>query len=435
MEETMEYLLHYVWQHRLYGLSPLTTDMGQAIDVIDPGVHNLHQSGPDFFNAKVKIDGLLWVGNVEIHERASDWFRHGHHLDAAYNNVVLHVVGTNDAEATTNDGKRPPQLLLGVPEELKSRYAELLNEERYPPCYRVIPSVSMLVVHSWLSRLSVERLEEKTVRFAQYVSLANGNRESAFFMMLARNFGFGTNAQAFEMWARSIDLAKLGKHRDDVFQVEAYFMGQAGLLNDDLVKDEHKDEYFNRLKREYTFLSTKFSLRPMDAHVWKFGRLRPQNFPYVRLSQLTKLYCEHDISISRVLETTEVKALRELFRVGVTDYWRRHYAFGEESSQSDKRLQTASLNLLLINTVAPLFFAYGRERDEEILTDGAFAILENLPAEHNYITRQWELAGVKAENAADSQALFRLRTHYCDRKDCLRCRFGAEYLRCRTTKE
>lgn len=360
MEQLMEYLLHYVWQHRLYGLVPLATTDGQAVDVIDPGVHNLVNSGPDFFNAKVKINGMLWAGNVEVHERSSDWFRHHHDTDAAYNNVVLHIVSAADAEVRTADGKQLPQMVLSVPDYLQHNYQALIDEETYPPCYRIIPHVPPLTVHNWLSRLTVERLESKTDRVQQYLHRTGGDWERAFFITLARNFGFGTNAQAFEQWALTIDPQQIGKHRDDVFQVEAFFMGQAGLLDDTLVKAERRDSYYMRLKSEYAFLQHKFGLTPISHAQWRFGRLRPQNFPHVRLSQLARLYSERHADFSLLTETLGLDALRALFRIGVTNYWRTHYAFGEESRESDKTLQTSSLNLLLINTVSPLLFACGR---------------------------------------------------------------------------
>lgn len=424
----MEYLLHYTWQHRLYAAQPLVTTQGQRVEVIDAGVHNLNAVGPDFFNAKIKIDGLLWVGNVEIHERSSDWYRHHHHTDAAYNNVILHVVGAADQEVLTADGKQLPQLVIAMPPALKSRYEELINEATYPPCYRIIPHVPAITVHAWMNRLTVERLEEKTQRMSGYLQQTSGNWERAFFINLARNFGFGTNADAFEQWAFTIDLQMVGKHRDNPHQVEAFFMGQAGLLGDEVVQPPHRDAYYERLKAEYAFLRHKFGLTPINPSVWKFGRLRPQNFPYVRLSQLTQLYCSGRAALSELLKATTTDEVCALLRVGVTPYWRTHYAFGLESKASDKVLQRASLNLLVINTASPLFFAYGRAHSNDAITERAFEWLEQLPAERNYITRSWERAGLTVAHAADSQALIQLRRAYCERNDCLRCRFGAAYL-------
>lgn len=426
----MEYLVHYVWQHRIYGVTPLHTTDGQSVEIIDPGVHNLLNAGPDFFNAKVRINGMLWAGNVEIHEKSSDWYKHHHEQDAAYNNVVLHVVAKADvSDVRTQDGKILPQLELAVPKELTCKYKELKNEETYPPCYRIIPNVPLLTVHSWMNRLAVERLESKTQRINNYLERTGGDWERVFFITLARNFGFGVNSQAFEQWAFTIQPQEVGKHRNDVFQVEAFFMGQAGLLSDELVPAEHRDSYYMRLKTEYAFLKHKFNLQPLDPTIWRFGRLRPQNFPYVRLSQLARLYSEHCVDFSKVLETKSIDDLRKLFRVGVTDYWRTHYAFGAESKEAEKRLQTSSLNLIIVNTVSPILFAYARLQMDEDLAELSFELLEQLPAERNYITRSWERAGLQVCHAGDSQALIQLRQAYCDTKNCLRCQFGAEYLR------
>lgn len=426
----MEYLLHYVWQHRLYAAAPLCTLQGEAVEVIDPGVHNLLHSGPDFFNAKLRIGSVVWAGNVEIHEHASDWYRHHHETDAAYNNVILHVVADVDTDrVVTADGKVLPQLRIEIPLRLLDNYRELINEETYPPCYRIIPHVPELTVHAWMSRLTVERLEEKTRRIQRYLQQTDGDWERAFFITLARNFGFGTNAEAFERWAFTISPSAVGKHRDMPFQVEAFFMGQAGLLDASLVPEERQDDYFRQLQTEYAFLRHKFGLTPVSAAGWKFGRLRPQNFPHVRLSQLTRLYTERRADFSRLLECTDLKSLHDFFRVGATPYWQRHYTFGEESKPSAKTLQTSSLNLLVINSAAPLLFAYGRYTMNEDMAERAFSLLEAVPAERNYITRCWARAGIRVSHAADSQALIQLRQTYCDRKDCLRCRFGSEYLR------
>lgn len=428
----MEFLLHYAWQHRLCG-ERFTTQAGECVEVIDPGVHNLG-AGPDFFNAKVRIGGVTWAGNIEIHVRTSDWHRHGHSQDPAYRNVILHVVGEADAEVDGPDGKPIPQICITVPPEVLANYRELLAEENYPPCYRVIPSVPAVSIRSWLSRLTVERLEHKMQRIEQCLARTAGDWERAFFITLARGFGFGTNADTFERWAYSIEPQAVGKHRDNEFQVEAFFMGQAGLLAQEGKRPEQADDYYLRLKSEYDFLRHKFGLIPLRPEEWKFGRLRPQNFPYVRLSQLARLYHLRRADFSRLLEARTAEELRDLFRVGATDYWQRHYAFGEESRTGSKELQKASLDLLLINTAAPTLFAYARSTMDEALAERAFELLESLPAERNYITRSWERAGIKPTSAADSQALIQLRTLYCERKDCLRCRFGAEYLRHRRTE-
>jgi len=424
----MEKLLHYVWQHRLLPAAPLLTDDGRRAEVIDPGLHN-SDAGPDFFNAKVRLGDTLWVGNVEIHERSSDWYRHGHDADAAYDNVVLHVAAVIDGPVRTRAGQTVPQVRVEAPPALLAHYRELLEEEAYPPCYRAIPDIPALTVRGWLNALTVERLEEKTERIEALLRRTGGDWERTFFVTLARNFGFGINNEAFEEWALGIPPSAAGKHRDDAFQLEALFFGQAGLLGADSVKPERQDDYFRRLQGEYAFLSHKFDLHPMDARRWRFLRLRPQNFPHVRLSQFVSLYHRRCVDFSRLLDAPDAAALKALLATQATPYWETHYAFGGESAPQAKALQEKSLDLLLINTAAPMLFAYGRSRLDEALCERAFALLEATRAEQNFITRSWKKAGIGVDNAADSQALFRLRKHYCDRKDCLRCRFGAEYLR------
>ena len=424
----MEILLHYVWKHKLFPLGPLTTTDGQEVDVIDPGLHNRHQ-GPDFFNAKIKIGGTLWVGNVEIHDAASDWYRHHHDTDEAYDNVVLHVVGRSDMAVQTQRGRTLPQLVLEVPETVRQNYAELLAEEAYPPCYRVIPDVPTLTVHSWLSALTIERLEAKTNRILSYLQQTEGDWERTFFVTLARNFGFGTNADAFEHWALQLPPRTIAKHRDNALQVEAAFFGQAGLLDDALVPAERRDDYYRHLHNEYAFLAHKFSLTPMNARLWKFLRMRPQNFPHVRLAQLAMLYHAGHTDLSRLLEGQTREDFHRLFRTATSPYWETHYHFGLASAAQTKALQTASLDLIIINTVAPLLFAYGQQHMDDARCERAFALLESVPAERNFITRSWAKAGLTAANASDSQALIQLKREYCDPKDCLRCRFGGEYLR------
>ncbi len=427
-KKNMEKLLHYTWQHKLFPICGLHTESGETVEVIDTGLHNMH-AGPDFFNAKVKVGGVIWVGNVEIHERASDWFRHGHEKDPAYNNVILHVCTIPDGTVQTADGRQLPQIVISAPAEVLANYRELLAEEAYPPCYRVIPALSELTVHSWMSALTVERLESKIQRIEHLLKRTGGDWERVTFITLARNFGFGVNTEAFEQWALALPLQAAAKHRDDAFQIETLFMGQAGLLNEGFIPPEKQDEYYLRLKQEYDYLSHKFSLTPMDGKTWRFLRLRPQNFPYIRLAQLVHLYHTRGADFSRLIEANTAKELHQLLSSRVTPYWETHYTFGSPTTSHPKTLQKSSINLIIINTVAPLLFAYGRHRNDERLCERAFHFLEETPTEQNFITRSWSKAGITSAHAADSQALIQLRTNYCDKKDCLRCRFGCEYLR------
>ena len=429
----MEELLHYVWKHKLLPLSGLQTTDGRTVEVIDTGLHN-RNAGPDFFNAKVRIGGTMWVGNVEIHLKSSDWYRHGHDHDPKYNNVVLHVVSTPDCEVMTVEGHYLPQVVMQVPAHVREHYEELLHCDRYPPCYQVIPRLTLLTVHSWMAALQTERLEQKTEAIRRRAEKAQGSWEDAYFVTLARNYGFGINGEAFERWAQNVPLTAVGKHRDDLFQVEAIFLGQAGLLETESIPARYQQEalqegYFTKLRNEYLYLQHKFQLTPMDYTLWRFLRLRPQNFPYIRIAQLANLYYERRASLSALLECETVEALRQLLATHVTPYWETHYVFGSESAPSKKRMSAASVDVLIVNTAIPMLFAVGRHRQKEALCDRAFDLLEQMKAENNHIITMWQECGLEVKTAGDSQALIQLKKEYCDRKDCLRCRFGYEYLR------
>ena len=430
----MEQLLHYVWKHKMWPLHPLVTTDGRPVEVIDPGLYNRRNAGPDFFNAKVRIGSTLWVGNVEIHDHATDWYQHGHDRDGAYDNVVLHVVGDADTDVMNSRQEYLPQMVLDVPETVRENYEELLRADQYPPCYKIIPELTPLTIHAWMAALQTERLEQKTEAIRHRVEQCNGSWEDAYFMTLARNYGFGINGDAFEQWARQVPLSAVGKHRDDLFQVEAIFMGQAGLLELQAVPERYQADalnegYFSRLRREYQYLAHKFSMEPMNFSIWRFLRLRPQNFPHIRISQLAQLYYDRKAGLSNLLECESIEAVRQLFATHVTPYWETHYVFGAESPMNTKHLSTASLNLLIINTAVPMLFAVGRHRQREELCDRAFDFLEALKAESNHIVKMWKECGLECRSAGDSQALIQLKNEYCDRKDCLRCRIGYEYLK------
>jgi len=429
----MEQLLHYVWKHRLYPAVGLTTTDGREVEVIDPGLHN-RNAGPDFFNAKVKIGGTVWVGNVEIHDRSSQWFQHGHDSDAHYNNVVLHVTALADCAVTTADGQQPPQMVLHVPQEVEQNYGQLLHADKYPPCYKIIPSLPKLTVHLWMSALQTERLEQKTEAIVRRVEQAEGSWEAAYFMTLARNFGFGINGTAFELWASRVPLLSVDHHRDDLFQVEAIFMGQAGLLQKEAIPERYHgqamaDDYYRHICGEYTYLAHKFGLTPMDHRLWRFLRLRPQNFPHLRLSQLAGLYHRRRAGLSDIIQCTTIKELEQMFQTQVSDYWRTHYTFGAECASHAGVLSRQSVHLIVVNTVVPILFAYGRHRQQEALVSRAFDLLDQLKAEQNHIVRMWRECGLEVDNAGDSQALIQLKNEYCDRRECLRCRIGYEYLK------
>ncbi len=403
----MEKLLHYVWKHRMWPLGDLATTDGRRVEVIDPGTHN-GDRGPDFFNAKVLVDGLLWAGNVEIHLRSSDWYRHGHDSDAAYDGVILHVVQEADREVMTSHGRVIPQLVMPVPTPLAADYQTLLRTDEFPRCHRVLPSVEPLRMHGWLDRLLNERMHQRASQVLARVKAFGGDWERACFVTLCRNFGFGLNGDTFERWAMAIPLQAAGKHRDHLFQVEALFLGMAGLIGHAFPDEAEADR--TRMQQEFAFLAGKFSLTPALQYAdWRYLRTRPQNFPHVRLRQIARLYHSGQVQMDALLEVR-----------GVDDLHRRMRAAG---------LSAPATRLVLINTVAPLLYAYGSSMGEEKWTDRAQALLEQLPAEDNRILRVWRECGVRVSSAADSQALIQLKQQYCDRLDCLRCQFGYAYLR------
>jgi hypothetical protein len=285
-----------------------------------------------------------------------------------------------------------------------------------------------------MAALQAERLERKTEDIRKRVALCNGSWEDAYFITLARNYGFGINGDVFEQWAANIPLGAVAHHRDDLFQIEAIFMGQAGLLELDAVPEHYQrealnDGYFARLRNEYQYLAHKFSMKPIDFKLWRFLRLRPQNFPHIRISQLANLYYQQKAGLSQLIECETLDRLRTVLGSQVTPYWETHYIFGAASPKNAKHLSYGSINLLAINTAIPMLFAYGRHCSKEVLCDRAFDFLEQLRAENNHIIRMWQQVGLPVESAGDSQALIQLKKAYCDRKDCLRCRFGFEYLK------
>ena len=436
----MEKLLQYCWKHRILPEGELRTADGESIEIVDTGLLNT-DAGPDFFNARIRIGDRLWAGNVEIHVRRNDWYAHGHDRDAAYDNVILHVVdaqsnGPEDADSAirTREGRILPEVKISVPEEIRANYRELLSEDSYPPCYKIIPNVTPLSMHSWMAALQTERLKQKTEAIAERVSMLKGDWEHAYFITLARSYDFGSNSDALEQWARNMPMTSVAHHRDNLFQIESIFFGQAGMLNIAAVRERLQletaaDEYFQRMQSEYEYLKHKFQMTDKYAPQWKYMRMRPQNFPTIRIAQLARLYYERRTSLSQLIECDTIDKLRKMFHCGVSDYWQTHYTFGHESQPSAKQLSAASISLLMINCAIPMIFAYGRQTGSEALCNRALDLLESLPPENNTITRMWKQVGLESRSAGDTQALIQLKKQYCDRKDCLQCRIGYEYMK------
>ncbi len=421
----MENLLHFVWKHKLFTHDSFITTKGESLEIIDTGIHN-HDAGADFFNAKVKIVDKVWAGNVEIHVRSSDWYKHGHDQDKSYDSVILHVVAELDQEEIRDsEGRLIPQWVMQYPKMIYNRYQYLLSNHSSLPCAAGISMVNPIYLSDWMSALLSERLEQKTQRILDLLDQYGNDWNEVFYITLARNFGFGVNNDAFERLAKSLSLKYIAKHNDSRLQVEALFLGQAGLLD----VRTRLDDYYAQLQKEYFFLKKKFGLRSLDGYLFKNLRVRPNNFPYIKIVQLATLIQNGQSLFSTILSTEDVKEYAKLFITEVSEYWLNHYVFGKESTLKPKTLGTSSIHILLINTVAPILFAYGKMHDREIYMDRAGRLLESLPAEKNHIITQFRNSGIKSATAADSQALIQLKREYCEKKKCIYCRIGFRLLR------
>lgn len=412
--------MYYIWKHRLWGVKPLTTNDGVPIRVIDPGLQNT-DSGPDFFNAKIEIGGKLWVGNVEIHVRASDWKRHHHDSDKSYDNVILHVVDKDDAPVYRSTGERIPQMVLACSPRFSESYSQLVGSENEISCKPQIKDVPRLILTEWTEALAFERLLGKVDRLKDLLEQFCGSWEDVCYVTLSRNLGFGINNDAFERLARRTPLRLLEKHSDSLLQVEAMLMGQAGLLDGD-----NNDTYYSQLQREYAFLANKYSLSAMESHSWKLFRIRPQNFPYRRIAMLARFVENGGFKLMQEIIDArgDEKRLRELFSINLNGYWANHFTFGKPHENGAKALSNSSIDIILINTVAPLYYAYGTMTDSYEMTDCAIRLLEQLKPEKNSIVDNFVLAGVECPDALTSQALIQLKRGYCEAKKCIYCKIG-----------
>ena len=417
-----EDFLHFIWKNRLFSARDLKTVSGEKLEIISTGSPNF-DSGPDFFNAKIRIGDTLWAGNVEVHTRASDWYLHRHNEDESYNNVILHVVEVADRETLVNE-KVLPCLVLNYPEKLKENYFRLLQSEQWIACQERFHLIDPFDVKFWAGALLSERLLLKTDEIRDFLQRNRNDWNETFYQLLARNFGMKTNALPFELLAKATPLQVLAKHKNNLFQIEALLFGQSGLLNEELIGDE----YFLKLREEYSFLYKKYKLKPIEAHLWKFMRLRPLNFPTIRISQFARLTCKSTALFSKILETENMMALEQLFDVESSEYWTSHYRFNKMSGKAPKKLGVLAFQNIVINTIAPVLFVYGEMNGKYELKDRALRFLDELPAESNSIIDEWEKLGVKAGSAFETQALLQLKNGYCENKKCLDCRLGVKII-------
>ena len=420
-----EEFLHYVWKQRRFPQTHLIDCQGQTLNIIQPGLVNL-DSGPDFSNAKIQIGETLWAGNVEIHIKSSDWQRHNHHKDESYDSVILHVVWENDVDVYLTNGTLIPSLTLKelIPTSLINQYQYLKTNQNWIPCEKQITEIDSFTIQQWLQRVLVERLEFKAEAVAALSQQLKGNWEETFYVTLTQTFGFKVNAQPFAMLAQALPQQILAKHKNNTLQIEALIFGQAGFLNDDF-----SDAYPSQLKVEFQFLKDKYKLRPLDKSVWKFSRLRPNNFPTIRLAQFAALINASSHLFSKVLETNETTSLKKLFKnIPLNNYWENHFQLDAASSPSDKTMGDKSVDILLINAVAVVVFCYGRQTGNEKQVNAAFNLIEQIRAEENNIVTGFNALGITAKSAFDSQALIQLKNYYCDQKKCLSCSIGNKIL-------
>lgn len=421
----MEKAYQYFWHTRMFGRKMCDVS-GSSVEVLDPGRHNT-DAGPDFFNSKVCIGGEHWAGNVEIHVRASDWFRHGHDTDPAYDTVILHVVGVSDRRVGRPDGSLIPQVEITLPEDYFKTFSTLSGHDSVMRCREWLGSLPPLAVTDWLESLAVERLQAKAGRVADTLANCGGDWEQTCFVTLARALGFGLNGDPFEMLARSLPLKYLHHHSDNPMQIQALLFGQAAMLDS---SSHIFDEYYQQLCREYYFLARKYGLRPMRREMWKYARTRPQNFPHRRIALLAKS-CEGGFAMfSRLRDAAgDVERLRGLFDWELTGYWRDNFDFDRTSPVTACTLSEASVNLMLVNAVVPLLYAYASHTGDADLAERAGEVLEQLPPERNSVIREWQEAGIEARTSFRTQALLHLRREYCEARKCLYCRFGHRMLR------
>ena len=415
--------MQYVWQHRLWPHSHLRTVDGLPVQIIDPGKLNT-DAGPDFFNAKIVIDGRKWAGDVEIHVRASDWHRHGHDDDPAYDSVILHVVDRDDTAIRRSNGEIIPQLQMACTPDFSRRYNDLVGRaDRDLPCAATIASMPGIYMADWLESLAFERIYSKTDRIDGLLSRMGGDWESACYITIARSLGFGINGDPFERLAISTPLMFIAKHCDSLLTIEALLFGQSGLLD-----AAPADSYVESLRREYAFMAHKFGLKPLQSPGWKMARMRPANFPHRRIATLAALLHGGTRMMSRLLEISNAADPAALFSPELTGYWANRYSFGAAGGNTGTALSQSSVAGLIINAVVPLQIAYAQTHDNTALSDRAVGLLESLPAERNVIVDAFRHAGIRVDNAFISQSVIQLRRAYCETRKCLFCRIGHRML-------
>ncbi len=418
-----EMLLQFIWQYSLYNPVGLQTSTGERLTIVHPGKRN-HHAGPDFEEARIRVGDTLLVGSIELHLRTSDWHRHGHEQNPSYQKIILHVVFEDDDEYPAHNF---PKLMLKpyIPAYVIAQYTSLLQTAQPIACSRQLARVNSLTKESWLNRLLAERWEQKLGDWKALLAESAGDWSSLLYWRIAANFGFKVNADPFLALARSIPLNVLGKHKDNLHQLEALLFGQAGML-----EDNFRDDYPNDLKREYDFLRRKYQLQPLDAHLWKYLRMRPANFPSIRIAQFAMLIHRSVHLFSKIIESGSIRDIHILLDLSASDYWSSHYRFDEPQKKAGlKCLGSDSIDNIIINTVAPIQFLYAHYHGKADDQERALNLLTSVAAEQNRFITLWRDSGWSSTNAAQSQALLQLFHRYCSDKRCLECTVGLSIIK------
>jgi hypothetical protein len=415
-----ERLLQYIWQFQYYNRHQLSTTNGEELAIIQPGIYNTHQ-GPDFTGGRIRLGSNIWVGNIELHVNASDWEKHRHSYDKNYQNVILHVVWNNDREKIEQN---IPTVVLGdrVPKLLLQQYDSWMKADCFIPCESSAAEAGKIVWVSWKERLMYERLERKSAYIFNLLGKNNFHWEETLWWMLARNFGLPVNAEAFGEMAASIPYNLLSKHRTQIHQLESLLFGQAGLLEEDF-----DEKYPAMLQKEYQYLKKKYHLSGIHVPV-HFLRMRPACFPTVRLAQLAMFMHLSENMFAALLNGSSVQEIRKMLVVTANDYWHYHFRFGEATVYQPKTLGAATVNNIMINTVVPILFTYGKYHRESALQQTAVDWIACIPSETNVIVSKFRDLGVPVKNAADSQSLIELKSQYCDKRRCLDCSIASALL-------
>jgi hypothetical protein len=424
LERIPEEYIHYIWQYGLFDQQELRTTEDIPIRILNKGFHN-HHAGPDFSNVRIGIGADEWAGHVEIHFKSSDWNNHNHQLDPAYDNVILHVVFLHDKEILTSKGASIPTLSLSTRFDISHfrKYEDFMKNKAWVPCEKSIGDVPEIKLISLKERMCSERLEDKSELFLAEVERQIGDLESALFTLVSQALGAKVNAEPFRILSYIIPLEVISKHSDSPELLEALFLGQAGFLDQGL-----SDHYVFKLKQDYDFLKHKYALKSMNYSAWKHAPLRPASAPAVRIVQLARIYGKTK-SLSGIFLNGTIDEVQDRLDISLEGYWKEHHSLAKKSKSSVKRIGPSMRDILLINVVAVLRYAYGKMHAEQRYKDSAVSLLEGIHSEDNSIIRKWEALGIKCENAFDSQALLQLKKQHCDKSDCLRCIVGREVLK------